>query len=95
MLCVANQGSFSCAVDASGDAGAYGDPCEFLNVCDPGLACLNPENLPDCDMQNAGCCTPFCDLGNPSCPDQALNCTAWFEEGQAPNGFENLGICVL
>jgi hypothetical protein len=35
-------GPFFCAGDASGDMGAYGDPCEFVNVCDPVGVCSVP-----------------------------------------------------
>ena len=49
-------GDFICDFDGSGEAGAYGDPCEYINVCDPGLFCANPENVPGC--QAGGCCSP-------------------------------------
>ena len=43
-----------------------------------------------CD--GAGCCTPFCDLTAPVCPD-GLECLAFYEEGQAPQCFEDVGVC--
>jgi hypothetical protein len=90
---------FTCIIDASGEAGAAGDPCEFINSCDPGLACMGAEGVPDCGGAT-GCCTEFCDLTE---PDPAAGCTlgggvdcvGWWEDGQAPPGYEHVGICVI
>ena len=35
---------FTCVPDASGEMGVYGDPCEYINVCDPGLFCASAES---------------------------------------------------
>jgi hypothetical protein len=95
-LCVPSNDTFVCAPDASGEGGAAGDPCEFINVCDPGLFCANAESVPGC--ADIGCCAAFCDLtaGDP-CPGAAegVECVAWFEEGSAPAGYEALGACVV
>lgn len=95
---------FLCAPDASGpDQGAIGDPCEFLNACDLGGACINPmlASSPECQGA-AGCCAPFCDLddaeADTTCQTQtggAETCQPWFEEGMEIPGFENVGICAL
>jgi hypothetical protein len=91
--------TFACAPDASGETGVFGDACEFLNVCDPGLFCANPEAVPDC--ASGGCCSPFCDFSDPeasaACPGAAggQECVAWYEEGQAPPGLEDVGACAL
>jgi hypothetical protein len=91
---------FACFPDAGGDLGAYGDPCEYLNVCDPGLYCSVPEAVPGC-AGSLGCCTEFCDLTDPAGNDQCMGaamgqeCTPWFMEGQAPPGFENVGGCAI
>ena len=95
--CLANYELFQCVPDASGDMGAYGDPCEFLNVCDPGLACLSADAVPGCE-DSAGCCSPFCDVTQPNtCPGAAegQTCQPWFEPGEAPMGFERVGACAL
>ena len=92
-LCLPSGESFICVLDASGEMGAYGDPCEYANACDPGLYCLSPEYVPGCDA--AGCCSPWCDVGDPTCPDELQECIPWFDEGQAPRGYEDLGICGL
>jgi hypothetical protein len=90
---------FVCAPDASGKMGAYGDPCEYLNVCDAGLACVPPEFVPNCAA--AGCCSPFCDVSDPmsgaACPGAGggQDCIPWFEMGQAPPGYEDVGVCGI
>ena len=87
---------FVCAPDASGDLGAYADPCEFINVCNPGLACIGAEFVPDCSPSAAGCCSPYCDTTGPNtCPGEGQECVPWFEPADAPAGFENAGICSL
>ncbi|MCA9695174.1 MAG: ribulose phosphate epimerase [Nannocystaceae bacterium] len=93
-LPAANSNDFTCIIDASGqDAGAYGDPCEFINSCDPGLFCANADAVPDC--QASGCCTLFCDINEADMCPEGTQCTAWFEEGQAPPDYEHVGGCVI
>jgi hypothetical protein len=94
-VCVTTGDEFFCAVDAGGDGGAVLEPCEFLNVCDPGLFCATAELVPGCESP-VGCCTPFCDLSDAMpCADgpPGSECVPWFEEGTAPSGYENLGAC--
>ena len=83
----------SCFPDASGDMGAYGDPCEFVNVCDPGNICANGAAVPGCE--SIGCCTKFCDLTAPDCPDEHLGvrCVPWDEDETDPD-YINLGWCL-
>lgn len=98
--CYPTNDTFSCVPDAGGETGLFGDPCAFLNVCDPGLFCANADGVPDCAGSN-GCCSPFCDLSDPeataSCPGAAggQECVAWYTEGQAPPGYENVGACLI
>jgi len=92
--CYAVRHSFACAPDASDDAGAFGDPCEFVNACDPGSVCVNPDDVSECAERAAGCCTPFCDVNNPSCPG-ATSCQPWSDDRiTLPPGGENLGLCL-
>ena len=88
-----------CGPDASGEMGTYGDPCEFINVCDPGLMCLDASATPNCE--GGGCCTEVCDITDPAgdaqctgAPDGQI-CQPWYEEGTAPPGYEDVGACVL
>ena len=94
--CPASQGcypvvdTFVCAPDASGEMGAVGDPCEYVNVCDPGLICATADTQPGCAA--AGCCAEFCDLDGFVCPADT-DCLPFFEAGAAPPGWEDVGIC--
>ncbi|MEM7152267.1 MAG: hypothetical protein AAF799_05460 [Myxococcota bacterium] len=98
--CAEGQGCYPvdddwvCAPDASGEMGAYGDPCEFINVCDPGLVCVGSSAVPGCE--GSGCCTNVCDLDDPQCNDTELGveCVPWYDSN-APFGYEHLGACVL
>ena len=82
--------SFSCAPHV--DTAGQGDACDFDNGCDVGNVCIDGTSVAGCDAGN--CCTSLCDLEAPTCPDE-LSCTAWYEEGAAPEGFQNLGVCVV
>ncbi|MBZ5708369.1 hypothetical protein [Nannocystis pusilla] len=98
-VCVPNPDEpkdFLCALDASGDEGQVFDPCEYANACDPGLYCLESELASECDPRIAGCCSPFCDtsLAN-TCPGQGQECLPWYEDGEALQGFEDVGVCGL
>jgi hypothetical protein len=99
-LPAAGADGFVCIVDASGEAGAAGDPCEYLNACDPGLWCAGATAVPGCASAQ-GCCTEFCDLTDDD-PDAACSlagegavCVTWFEEGQAPPTLTHVGACLL
>ncbi len=86
------QDQFACA---TGFPGAVGAPCEFINTCDPGLACVASSLVPDCDPAATGCCSPYCSLSAPVCPDQNQTCTPWFEPDQAPEDYKDVGFCGL
>lgn len=97
-LPAAGADGFVCIVDASGEMGAPGDPCEFLNSCDPGLFCASADVVPDC-QGSAGCCSDFCDLTAPAPADDCTlagqECEAWFAEGEAPPDLAHVGACAL
>ena len=89
--------NFICDFDASGDMGAYGDPCAYINVCDYGLFCAAQEAVPGCDNPD-GCCSPYCNLMDPNtCPGMAMGqeCVPWYTDGTAPPGQENIGACAV
>jgi hypothetical protein len=99
--CLQATGSdgFTCITDASGEAGAAGDPCEYINSCDPGLTCGEAAALPGC-AGATGCCTEFCDLteAEPSANCSlggGVECVGWWEDGQAPPGYEHVGVCLI
>jgi hypothetical protein len=97
-LPAAGAEGFVCIVDASGDAGAAGDACNFLNSCDPGLFCGGADGVPDC-VAGSGCCTEFCDLTDPdpgvACTLAGADCVPWFEAGSAPPGLDHVGGCLI
>jgi hypothetical protein len=71
---------------------ALGDPCDAVNDCAFGLACLPADVMPDCAGDS--CCASYCDLMMPTCPQMGTECAAFFD-GVAPPGYENVGLCVL
>jgi hypothetical protein len=99
--CLQATGSqgFTCIIDASGDSGLAGDPCEYINACDAGLYCGAAEGVPGC-TGTTGCCSEFCDL---TAMDPASSCSlgggqdcvAWFEEGSAPPDLDHVGVCAI
>ena len=87
---------FQCAPDASGGDGEAGDPCEFVNVCDPGLFCAGAALIPGC-ASPVGCCTEFCDTdeGNGACTVLGTECVALFPAGMEPEECHlDTGGCV-
>jgi hypothetical protein len=96
-------GDWQCFPDASGDMGAYGDPCLGPNECDSGLVCLTAAALPPGDACEGvpGCCTDVCDITNPAGDLQCSGvaggqiCSQLYAEGTEPPGLEHVGICYL
>ncbi|HWB74731.1 MAG TPA: ribulose phosphate epimerase [Nannocystaceae bacterium] len=85
-----DNGELICIPDASGSGGLDGDPCEFDNVCDPGLVCIGGS----AGCNSTWCCTPWCDLSMPNtCPGAGEECIAHFDD--PPPGTEDVGICVV
>ncbi len=91
--CYPVGGFFRCATDVSGDDfGAHGDPCEFINVCDPGTVCVSSAGMPACPA--AGCCAQTCDINGGPCP-MGTSCNGWYADGEAPDECsETFGVCV-
>ncbi len=86
-VCIPVGDTFACAVQAQGGGvGTVGAPCEFSNVCDPGLFCADASQLPSCDGA-VGCCAAFCDLDAEDPCDAIMPgtvCTPWYADGEAP-----------
>ena len=75
---------------------APGEPCEFVNACEPGSYCASAADLSGCQGAS-GCCAPFCDVNAVDpCPGAAegVECVPWFHEGQVHPSLENVGGCV-
>lgn len=95
--CYPLNGDFGCMPDYSYRSGAYGEPCEFINVCDPGLFCANPNLVPRC--VSGGCCSEYCTVGEAETTCQGAadgqECVPWYAEGEATPGLEDVGICGI
>ena len=85
------SGNFVCAFEISNLP--VGEPCGFINDCAGGGICLGAEVLPDC--AGASCCAGYCDLSDPLCSVAGTECQALFEEGTAPPGYEDVGVCII
>jgi hypothetical protein len=85
---------FEC-IHAAGSIIPTGEVCGPLIDCLPGNTCIDGSVLPACEGQS--CCTNFCDLGlgDAQCDDlPGTMCVAFFEQGTAPLGYEQLGLCA-
>ena len=91
LACFWANTAFSCIFTA-GEI-PTGEPCGFINDCAAGNLCADATTLPTC--AGAACCTPFCDLTDPLCSTMGTECVSFFEEGMAPPGYEDVGVCVL
>lgn len=87
--CYPANNSYSCApVSVAEGEGLAGDPCEFINGCQPGLACMQGQLVPDCMSEY--CCAPFCELDNPACENPEATCRPVWEQSQV---WPNAGFC--
>ncbi len=94
--CYEASGGFLCTADASGDGGNDGDSCGFINDCTPGQICLHPSQTADCDENNTGCCSPYCNVTAPNtCAAEGEECVAFYAQSEAPPGLENVGLCAV
>ena len=86
---------FTCIVTGGPGLGT-GDACGYINDCSAGGLCVDASLIPDC--MGASCCTDWCDLGLGDAGCAALpgtSCVAFFEEGAAPEGSEDVGVCII
>ena len=83
---------FGCAFDVSGAMGVPGDPCSGLGTCDPGAVCMSAAAVPGC-MDELGCCSSVCDLGDPTPPClPGQSCVPFFED-DPPAEYAHVGLC--
>ena len=90
--CYGSEYGFACMPDKSGDEGQLFDPCQFANVCEPGLYCGPSLASPEC-VQNEfmGCCMPICELGGTLCPE-GTECVGW-QDPPHPD-YPEVGVCM-
>jgi hypothetical protein len=84
------NGSFMCVFTLNL---GYGDPCSYANECGAGLFCAHHSVVDGC-FGNAGCCTEFCDLSDPSCSGLDMQCVPLYAPNEAPAGYEDAGGCM-
>lgn len=85
----ADDTEFACLPE--GDGHPQFSFCDLPTDCAPGLACVGETPEPCGPDVAFGCCTPYCDLDAPACPDP-LVCLPWYD--QAPPGLEHVGACL-
>ena len=68
-----------------------------LDVCTPGQLPVNPDIVDGCPAGSTGCCQAVCDLSEamPAGCTGSETCEPWFEEGNVPPGYEDVGVCAL
>jgi hypothetical protein len=89
------QGTFYCLVDMSGQDGQAGDPCDYVNDCDPGHLCTGSADVPGCG--GSSCCTPVCDPGVlDACQSMpGTDCVVFDDPAPDPScPAANLGRCI-
>jgi hypothetical protein len=90
---------FQCVPDGSPMGTDIGSPCEFINACPAGMACLGADAVPGC-VDGTGCCVPYCSVGGADpCPGllPGTTCTPWYDEGENPQEQCQLappGVCI-
>lgn len=93
---VSDFGHFVCQATAPlNTVAGYGGACSaFGELCDEGLACAWPADVPGCE--SGRCCTLVGSLeAPPACPDPAQSCVAAYPDGDAPPGLESLCYCTV
>lgn len=91
LACFFAAGSFACIFTTQDIP--LGEPCGFINDCVSGTSCVSADLMPNCN--GTDCCASFCELSDPTCPQEGTECSAFFEEGTAPPGYEDVGVCIL
>lgn len=91
--CIPWNDGFLCVVDEAGEAAGVFAPCEYASACERGLWCGPPKHADECDPKAPGCCLPFCDLAEPSCPGEMQLCAPWFAEAPGCAQYEDVGSC--
>ena len=91
-ICAAGFETFHCMQKVDPNDEEFGQQCNGLYDCKPGLACVAPGNVPSCD---GFCCTEYCDINNPDAcqahPPQ--ECIPFFEMDNLEWG--DVGACLI
>lgn len=96
--CHATLDSFLCTKfrPEEGSDGSYGQACDRVQSCAPGLTCRDAAEVGACKDKGEGrCCTEMCDLNAvPSqCTRAGESCKAIFDN--PISGLEHVGVCTV
>ncbi|HLT39842.1 MAG TPA: hypothetical protein VK034_26350, partial [Enhygromyxa sp.] len=89
--CYWNGQNFQCASISNPGMGSQ-QSCDEVNECLPGLGCVDKALVPGCVGPDDSCCTPWCSLQAPDCPD-SLECVPFFD-GEVPDLLADVGVCL-
>ena len=79
--------------------GGHGTACAMIAACSPGFVCVVAGAVAGCPGEP--CCAAYCDTedvgADEGCPgyDEGERCLPAYPEGDAPEGLEHLGICII
>jgi hypothetical protein len=88
--------AFICTASLELPGVSPGQPCGYVNDCEPGSLCLDASVMPDC--MGSACCGSLCDLeiGDAQCAAVlGTTCVPFWEQGMAPVDSEHVGICIV
>jgi hypothetical protein len=91
--CYPGPWGFACTPEGGA---AEGDPCTDINGCQAGLLCIPWQMQEGCAGDS--CCTSICDCSNPNdpiCTEPGEQCICYYEQGEAPNGYDDTGMCFV
>jgi hypothetical protein len=95
-FCYPSNGGFVCIPDASGGAGDFNEPCQYINGCKPGLTCADAAFVGmDCPPGSAKCCTSFCEFPGGTCPNPDQQCVQYYDPALLLEGdpLLDIGTC--
>jgi hypothetical protein len=93
--CLPITDGFACTPDGTLGESGIGEACTYVDDCSAG-ACLPGANVPGC--MDAGCCSPWCTVGDDASCEAALPgtvCTPWSAAQPTGCGDVDLGYCAL
>lgn len=91
-ICRFTEQGMHCLPEQGGIVVGSGMQCGGEPGCDPGFACLSD---PFVNCEAGECCTPFCDLDDPTANDQCAAIDPSMECLPAVDRTSNVGVCAM